>query len=352
MKQVFSDMYCWSVFNEDRQIDFNGHLWVREEGNVLFDPVPMIESDLAQLDRLGGAAWIVLTNRDHEREAAAFRERTGARVIAHEADAGSLGVSVDRAVGEGEILPGLQAVPLEHGKSPGEIALHWPEREAVLASDLVVGAPVGRLSLLADEKLEDAPAAALECRKLLALEFDAILVGDGHSLVTGAREQLLRCLEARTDIHINHIHADDLPWRPGLDREGYRWDTKELDRLVGARRLGYELVRLPPGQSTWPFHLHHVGEEMFVVLEGECTLRSDRGSWTVRAGSCIACPRGASGTHKFTNESTADCVLLALGENLQHDVYEYPDSDKVGVAATDRFYRRGDSVAYWQGEAE
>ena len=82
MKQVFPDMYCWSVFNEDRQIDFNGHLWVREEGNVLFDPVPMIESDLAQLDRLGGAAWIVVTNRDHEREAGAFRERTGARVIA------------------------------------------------------------------------------------------------------------------------------------------------------------------------------------------------------------------------------------------------------------------------------
>ncbi|MCY3737656.1 MAG: cupin domain-containing protein [Gemmatimonadaceae bacterium] len=352
MKQVYPDMYCWSVFNEDRQIDFNGHLWVREEGNVLFDPVPMIESDLAQLERLGGAAWIVLTNRDHEREAGAFRERTGARVIAPEADAGTLGVSVDRAVGEGEILPGLRAVPLEHGKSPGEIALYWPEREVILAGDLVVGAPVGRLSLLADEKLDDAPAAALECRKLLALEFDAILVGDGHSLVTGAREQLLRCLEARTDIHINHIHADEVPWVPGLDRNGYRWDTKELDRLVGARRLGYELVRLPPGQSTWPFHLHHFGEEMFLVLEGECTLRSDRGSWTVRAGSCIACPPGPSGTHKFTNESAADCVLLALGENIHHDVYEYPDSDKVGIAATDRFYRRGDYVGYWEGESE
>ena len=352
MKQVFPDMYCWSVFNEDRQIDFNGHLWVREEGNVLFDPVPMIESDLAQLDRLGGAAWVVVTNRDHEREAGAFRERTGARVIAHEADAGTLSASVDRAVGGGEILPGLRAVPLEHGKSPGEIALYWPERGVILAGDLVVGAPVGRLSLLADEKLDDAPAAALECRKLLALEFDAILVGDGHSLVTGAREQLLRCLEARTDIHINHIHADEVPWVRGLDREGYRWDHKDLDPLVGARRLGYELVRLPPGQSTWPLHLHHFGEEMFVVLEGECTLRSDRGSWTVRAGSCIACPPGPSGTHKFTNESAADCVLLALGENIHHDVYEYPDSDKVGVAATDRFYRRGDSVGYWEGEAE
>ena len=348
MKQVFPDMYCWSVFNEDRQIDFNGHLWVREEGNVLFDPVPMIESDLAQLERLGGAAWIVLTNRDHEREAGAFRERTGARVIAHEADADTLGVSVDRAVREGEILPGLQAVPLEHGKSPGEIALYWPEREVVLAGDLVVGAPVGRLSLLADEKLDDAPEAALECRKLLALEFDAMLVGDGHSLVTGAREQLLRCLEARNDIHINHIHADEVPWVPYFDREGYRWDSKDLDPLVGARRLGYQLIRLPPGQSTYPFHLHRFGEELFVVLQGECALRSDRGSCNVRAGTSIACPPGGSGTHKFTNESSGDCILLAVGEQLAHDVCEYPDSGKVGLRAG-RF-RKADAVGYWEGE--
>ena len=69
MKQiVFEDMYCWSVFNDQRQIDFNGHLWVRREGNVLIDPVPMSENDLRQLDRLGGAALIVLTNADHERE--------------------------------------------------------------------------------------------------------------------------------------------------------------------------------------------------------------------------------------------------------------------------------------------
>ena len=82
-----------------------------------------------------------------------------------------------------------------------------------------------------------------------------------------------------------------------------------------------------------PIHLHHFSEELFVILEGECTMRSDRGSWTVRAGSYIACPPGPSGAHKFTNENSADCVLLALGERLDHDVCEYPDSDKVGLRA-------------------
>ena len=47
MKRIIcDDLYCWSVFSEMRQVDFNGHLWVRPEGNILIDPVPMIDSDL------------------------------------------------------------------------------------------------------------------------------------------------------------------------------------------------------------------------------------------------------------------------------------------------------------------
>ncbi len=354
MKRIFNDLYCWSVFHEIRQLDFSGHLWIRPEGNVLVDPVPMIESDLAQLEALGEVALIIITNRDHEREADLFRQRTGARIVAHEADAPLLACSVDDVVGDGdEVLPGMCAVHLgAGGKSPGEIALYWPGRGVVLAGDLVVGAPIGRLSLLMDEKLEDPVAAALACRKLLALDFDTMLVGDGHSLVGGAREQLLRCLEQRTDIYVNSIHAGDVPWSSLRDRDGYHWDSKELDALIGARRLGYRLIRLPPGQSTCPFHLHHKGEELFVVTEGVCTMRTDRGTWPVEAGDYISFPPGPTGVHKFTNESQADCVLLAVGEQLDDDVCEYPDSDKTNVFALpgDHIFRRRDAVGYWDGE--
>ena len=194
MKQIaFDDMYCWSIFNEVRQIDFNGHLWIRDGGNVLIDPVPMSEEDLRQFDELGGARWIVITNCDHEREAAFFKERTGAEVVAHAADADAMEVAVDRTVEDGvEIVAGLRVVHLQHGKSPGELALYWARRKLLLAGDLVVGAPVGKFSLLMDEKLADPPQAALELRKLLRLNFDATLVGDGHSIMTGAREVLLQ----------------------------------------------------------------------------------------------------------------------------------------------------------------
>jgi hypothetical protein len=51
---LLESFYSWSVFSEARQIDFNGHLWVRAGGNIVIDPVAISEPDLAQLKELGG----------------------------------------------------------------------------------------------------------------------------------------------------------------------------------------------------------------------------------------------------------------------------------------------------------
>ena len=42
---IFEDMYTWGVFSPERQVDFNGHLWVRPDGNILIDPVAMSDAD-------------------------------------------------------------------------------------------------------------------------------------------------------------------------------------------------------------------------------------------------------------------------------------------------------------------
>lgn len=206
MKRLsLENFYSWSVFSEQREIDFNGHLWVREAGNVVIDPVAMGESDLAQLMELGGAAFIVATNRDHARMSVFFREQTGAEVLAHEADVAGFSFAVDRCVGDGEeLVPGMQVVHLRHGKSPGEIALVWPELRTAFISDVVWGGPSGALSFLPDELLADPARAALELRKLLAFdEIDTILVGDGDSIFGNGRARLLDCLVARDDVWLD-----------------------------------------------------------------------------------------------------------------------------------------------------
>ena len=196
-------LYCWSVFSEPRQMDFNGHLWVRPEGNILIDPPPMIASDLAQLHSLGKTQYIVITNRDHEREALFFQKETGAQIVIHTADASQLAHPADRTITDQEaIVPGLIAISLHHGKSPGEIALYFSEEKIILFGDHVIGRPMGALSFLEAEKFQNPNLAREEVQKLLSLSFDAVLVGDGHSILTYARESLTDCLNrARATSH-------------------------------------------------------------------------------------------------------------------------------------------------------
>ena len=73
------DLYAWSSFDEGRDIDFNGVAWIRPDGNVLVDPLPMSGHDRAHLEALGGAALIVVTNSDHVRGSGARRRNARAR---------------------------------------------------------------------------------------------------------------------------------------------------------------------------------------------------------------------------------------------------------------------------------
>ena len=50
------DLHCWSRFDEERNVDFNSVLWVRSEGNVLIDPLP-----LSTHDKRSCRAWVELS---------------------------------------------------------------------------------------------------------------------------------------------------------------------------------------------------------------------------------------------------------------------------------------------------
>ena len=88
------------MFNEERNIDFHGILWVRESGNVLIDPMPMSEHDRNHLEKLGGAAHLLITNSDHVRDSQNLVESTGARCWGPVAEKGGFPVSCDEWLGE------------------------------------------------------------------------------------------------------------------------------------------------------------------------------------------------------------------------------------------------------------
>ena len=96
----------WSVFQPDKGYAFNGFAIATEDGTVLIDPPEPAEEGWGAIDMLGPFAGLYITNRNHSRAAAAFRERYGISVCAHEADADRLEAGADATVHGDERLPG------------------------------------------------------------------------------------------------------------------------------------------------------------------------------------------------------------------------------------------------------
>jgi glyoxylase-like metal-dependent hydrolase (beta-lactamase superfamily II) len=191
MNEIASDIFTWAWFSEPHGYLFNGYLVRHSEGNLCVDPVPPSDESLADIARMG-VARILLTNRNHSRAANVVRERTGARTFIHPDDAAharSQGAEIDGALGVGEKIGPLTIVAVP-GKSPGEVALHWPERELLIVGDAVIGNPPGSCALLREKVMDDPARLKHSVRKLLDLEFDALLLGDGVSILHDAKSRL------------------------------------------------------------------------------------------------------------------------------------------------------------------
>jgi uncharacterized cupin superfamily protein len=127
---------------------------------------------------------------------------------------------------------------------------------------------------------------------------------------------------------------------------------------IGAKKLGYSLAVVPPGGKVCPYHSHHVGEEMFFILEGTGTLRFGAHEYPLRKHDVIACPPGGKEVaHQIINTGTTDLKYFCLGTREPHEVCEYPDSNKVGVYLGDegkRYFRHlfkiDQAVDYFEGE--
>jgi glyoxylase-like metal-dependent hydrolase (beta-lactamase superfamily II) len=197
MREILPGIWTWSVFSKEKGLHFNGHLVVNDEGRALIDPPAMSAEDLAQAAKLASPTAIIITNRHHTRDAMTLAGHFKARILCHELDALGLppAVRLGGVFRGGDRLPGgLLVVTLLDQKSPGESALVLRKADAIILGDALIGKPAGSLDLLEADKYKDAGRARDGIRRLLDYPFDAVLVGDGESIVSGGRRAVERFL--------------------------------------------------------------------------------------------------------------------------------------------------------------
>ena len=107
---------------------------------------------------------------------------------------------------------------------------------------------------------------------------------------------------------------------------------KRLRRQLGAT-LSAAVWELDPGGSQAPYHFHHGGEELLIVLRGTPTLRSPEGERELKEGEVVHFPRGPEGAHQLLNRSDSVARYVIAAAQGTPEIIEYPDSGKIAAMA-------------------
>ncbi len=103
-------------------------------------------------------------------------------------------------------------------------------------------------------------------------------------------------------------------------------EKRPLGDLFGLANFGINLTRLPPGAVSALHHSHSRQDEIIYVLEGHPTLHVDERSVELSPGDCAGFPKGGV-AHHLENRTTADVVILEVGDRTAGDEVSYPNDD-------------------------
>jgi uncharacterized cupin superfamily protein len=128
------------------------------------------------------------------------------------------------------------------------------------------------------------------------------------------------------------INIDDVPLMDRGNSKQFAVKWGRVGPLVGLNGLGCAVHVVPPGRKAFPFHRHHVMDELFFVVSGEGEYRFGDTTVPVRSGDTS--PRLRA--HKRISSSIpapTTCAISAFSTMGGVDVVDYPDSKKIAVAA-------------------
>ena len=133
----------------------------------------------------------------------------------------------------------------------------------------------------------------------------------------------------------------------------FSWKSSlPLEEISKSKYLHFDIKSLFPGKFSYPYHFHRNAEELFIILEGEATLRSPEGYQTISKGDIIFFEEGSSGTHQLYNYSDEQLTYIDLRTRANIDVCEYPDSGKINILPAMDIFEEGSKVSYYSGEED
>jgi uncharacterized cupin superfamily protein len=128
------------------------------------------------------------------------------------------------------------------------------------------------------------------------------------------------------------INIDDAPYTDRGNGKQFVVKLARVAPMLGLQSLGCSVHVVPPGKKAFPFHRHHVMDELFYIVSGSGQYRYGDETFPVRAGDLVGAPAGVK-AHQLVNTGSEDLRYLGISTGGGVDLVDYPDSKKIAVAA-------------------
>jgi glyoxylase-like metal-dependent hydrolase (beta-lactamase superfamily II) len=189
--------YFWQYYEPSVKTDLSCTAIHAGRNWFFVDPIPLARpalEELAGADFGGGA--VLLTNGNHKRAAAAFRDRFRVPILGHPEAAAHITIALDRVVADGDILFGQFEVIALPGAAAGEVAYLHAESGMLCVGDALIHLdPLGFAPLPA-KYCGDACQLLGGLRRLLDHPFDQMTFAHGTPILSNARARLAALMDS------------------------------------------------------------------------------------------------------------------------------------------------------------
>ena len=118
--------------------------------------------------------------------------------------------------------------------------------------------------------------------------------------------------------------------------------------LMERHPFDVEILRIPAGQTPYPYHLHSAQWEFYHIISGTGSVRHKDGATPVQAGDAFLFKPNEP--HQIINDSAGDLLVYVVADNPIGESGYFPDSGKWAVGSPERRVLRSEALDYFDGE--
>ena len=116
-----------------------------------------------------------------------------------------------------------------------------------------------------------------------------------------------------------------------------RFSVKPVIEVIA--KCSANFVEVEPGKHAYGYHYHEEYEEVFYIISGKATVKTEKGDIHLNAGDIICFPADVSGSHVISNPSeTEKLIYLDVGTANRPDVVHFTGTNAGMVVAREGIY--------------